>query len=111
MTETKLQSKIGEVNGWTVWSLAGSLNRGNFSEADSEGEKYLNGADKFAVNMKELTYISSAGFRVLMRLAKKAEASKKKLVILSPTGMVKTVLEEARIDLFIPILFSIDEPE
>ncbi len=107
----ELKSNIAEKNGWKIWSLSGSLNRTNFTEADEEGGNYLTSCEKFAVDMTELTYISSAGLRVLMRLTKNATAAGKKFVILSPSGMVKTVLEESRMDLFIPILASLDELE
>lgn len=111
MEEKDLKSRVWQKEDWTIWSLSGSLNRLNFSVADEEGENYLNDSEKFAVDLSELTYISSAGLRLLMRLTKNATSKKKKFAVLSPVGIVKTVLEESRMDLFIPILMSAEELE
>ena len=54
--------------------------------------------DKLALDLADLDYISSAGLRVLLRLAKQAKADNKVFALLGAAGMVQEVLEESGMD-------------
>ena len=54
--------------------------------------------DKLALDLSGLDYISSAGLRVLLRLAKQAKADNKAFALLGAAGMVQEVLEESGMD-------------
>lgn len=97
-----------EMNGWIVWSVTGKIEANTAAGVGEEGEKILDGTDKLALDMTNVTYISSAGLRVLLRIAKKAKAASKSFSMCCATGMVKVILEEAGMDLLIPFHESLD---
>lgn len=94
---------------YTLWALEGSLNRLNFNEADEKGEKYLKNSTALVVDLSKLEYISSAGIRVLMRLLTNAKTQNKKFMVVCPQGMIRDILEGARIDMLIPFVSSVDD--
>lgn len=77
-------------------------------EAGDEADRFFAAARKLAVEMSGLQYLSSAGIRVLLRLAKQAKAEAKDFVLVAPAGMVKEVLSESRVDMFIRIYAAVD---
>ena len=64
---------------------------------------------KLAVDMSGLDYLSSAGIRVLLHLTKTAKAEGKEFALVAPAGMIKVVLAESRMDMFVSIYASADE--
>lgn len=98
-----------EMNGWIVWSVTGKIETTTAAGVGEEGEKILESTDKLALDLANVTYISSAGLRVLLRIAKKAKAASKTFSVCCATGMVKVILEEAGIDMLIPIYDSLDK--
>lgn len=100
---------IIEKDNYTLWELEGSLNRLNFNEADEKGEKYLEKAKALVIDLSKLEYISSAGIRVLLRLSTNAKAKNKKFMVVCPKGMIRDILEGARIDMLISFVSSVDD--
>lgn len=98
-----------EMNGWQVWQLRGRLDRTTAEEAAEEGEKQLAACRKLALELSGLSYVSSAGLRTILKLASGAEQAGKSIVIISSEGMVREILEMARLDLFITIHDSVDD--
>ena len=109
MDENTLAFQTSEKNGWTIWSVRGRLDRMTAQAAGDEADKVFAAAQKFAVEMSGLEYLSSAGIRVLLRLTKRAQAEGKGFALVAPTGMVSSVLNESRMDMFAKIFSSEDE--
>ncbi|MCR5175510.1 MAG: STAS domain-containing protein [Anaerovibrio sp.] len=109
MSDLPISYELKEEFGWNVWSIKGQLDRCTSAEAIENGEQTLAGSKKIAVDLSELEYLSSAGIRVLLRLAKKADAEGREFALISPEGMVKEVLEMSRLDMLVTIYKSIDD--
>ena len=109
MAEELIGFRTEEKNGWTLWAVTGRLDRMTAQEAGTKAEEAFAATQKMAVDMSGLEYLSSAGIRVLLRLAKQAKAEGKELAIVAPAGMVKIVLAESRMDMFVTIYESADE--
>lgn len=98
-----------EVDGWIVWSVKGKIDTITAADVDAEGEKLLEGSSKLALDLSDVTYLSSAGLRVMLRIAKKAKAASKTFSVCCATGIVKDVLEESGMDMLISIYDSLDK--
>ena len=109
MSEQLIHYSTREKNHWFIWEIHGNLDRTTSSEAAAEGEKLLQSSRKFAIDLSEVNYLSSAGVRVLLKLAQDAEENNIPFAIVSPTGgMVRKVLDVSRLDMFLSILSSSD---
>ena len=104
-----IQCESTSHNGWGIFSLQGRLDRVNSEEVAAKGNAELEQHTKMAVNLEKLDYISSAGIRVLLRLAKKAKAEGKDYVLCGPHGFVKEVLEDSNLDVLVPIAESVEK--
>ena len=109
MAEETIAFQTSEKNGWTLWAVRGRLDRMTAQEAGEKADQVFSAAQKFAVDMSGLEYLSSAGIRVLLRLTKQAQAQGKAFALVAPSGMVKVVLAESRMDMFAAIYASTDE--
>ena len=109
MAENMIAFQTAEKNGWTIWAVKGRLDRMTAQEAGEKAEAVFAATKKMAVDMSGLEYLSSAGIRVLLRLTKLAKAEGKECALVAPTGMVKIVLAESRMDMFVTIYESADE--
>ena len=98
-----------ERNDWFLWQLQGRLDRTTAEEAAEEGEKLLAGRKKFALDLSRLDYLSSAGIRTILKLARAAEKQSITFAVISPGGMVKEVLETSRLDMFMDICSALEE--
>ena len=103
-----VQYTTSEQKGWHILSLTGSLDRITAEEIGKQGESLLAGSEKLSVDLAGLEYISSAGLRILLRLAKTAKADGKAYSICGATGFVKEVLEDANMDVLVDMFDSID---
>lgn len=108
MDKESVLHETREMNGWIVWSVAGKIDTTTAAGVGEKGEKILEGADKLALDLSNVTYISSAGLRVLLRMAKKAKADSKTFSLCCATGIVKDVLEESGMDMLISIYGSLE---
>lgn len=103
MTEEFITCETSEERDWKVLALAGRLDRTNSAEVGEKAEVVLAASQKFAVDVKELVYLSSAGMRILLRLAKMAKAGKKAFAICGAEGFVKEVLEDSNMNMLVTI--------
>ena len=77
-----------------VASLQGQLNSVNSAAAETELVSHVSqGCAKFALNFSQLDYISSAGLRVVLVLAKRLKQSNGKLVLFGLQPHVREVFE------------------
>ena len=109
MAETWDELRTREAKGWTLWVVKGRLDRMTAQAAGEQAEKVFAGTQKLAVDLSGLEYLSSAGIRVLLRLSKQAKAAGKDFALVGPSGMVHTVVTEARMDMFVAIYESEDQ--
>ena len=109
MAEETIAFQTSEKNGWTLWAVKGRLDRLTAQEAGEKADNIFSAAQKLAVDMSGLEYLSSAGIRVLLKLTKQAKADGKEFAFVAPAGMVKVELAESRMDMFVTIYASADE--
>lgn len=79
--------------GWELARAVGRIDTLTAPEAERELKALVGG--RLALDLSQLDYISSAGLRVLLRLAKAAGRSGSELVLVGACGMVREVLEES----------------
>ena len=108
MANELIQHATREMNDWTIWSVTGRIDTTTATGAGDTGEKILSNAKKVALDLSKVAYLSSAGLRVLLRLAKKAKSSGKEFALCAASGMVKDVLEESGMDMLVTIHDSLD---
>lgn len=100
---TEIDFKSTNHNDWKIFSIIGRLDTVTAPEAEKIGATVLQENDKIALNMMAMNYISSAGLRILLRLAKQAKRSKKNFVLFGASGMIKEVLEASGMDMLVKI--------
>ena len=93
---------------WKVLALTDRQDTQTAPELETKGLSLLEGNPKIALDFAELQYISSAGLRVLLLLAKKAKAAGGSVVLTGVDGMVKEVIEESGIDAFFTIYDTVE---
>ena len=76
-----------------IVAIAGSLDSGTSPEAQKAIDAVLTGARKVAMDFSQLDYISSAGLRVLLGVAKKLRASGGTLGMFGLNQSVREVFE------------------
>lgn len=93
----------------TVLAVTGSMDAITVAEFDAEWKKILEGgAKRLVVDMSGLTYISSAGLRGILMLAKSAKASQADLKF---AGMQSMVADMFRLSGFYSILSCCERVE
>ena len=109
MAEETMAFQTSGKNGWTIWAVTGRLDRMTAQDVGTRADALFAATQKFAIDMSGLEYLSSAGIRVLLKLTKQAKADGKEFAFVAPAGMVKVVLAESRMDMFVTIYESADE--
>ena len=109
MSDLPISYSNEEKNGWLFLQLRGRLDRTTAEEAVAEGEKDISACRKLALDLSGLSYVSSAGLRTILKLTSGAEQAGKPIVVISSEGMVREILELARLDLFVTIHDSVDD--
>ena len=91
-------------------SLEGHLDAATSVEADDDFTLLIqSGQIKLLVDLSELTYISSAGLRVLLVAAKQLQQQAGKIVLCSMTPGVKEVFEISGFSSIFKILPTVDD--
>ena len=98
MAEAITQKEEKMENGWTVWSVKGGIDITTSDTAYEKGNEILERAEKLVLDMSAVTYLSSAGIRVIVRLFKSAKKQGKEFTVAGAVGMVRTVLEDSNLD-------------
>ncbi len=93
---------------WMVLALTDRLDTQTAPELEAKGLQMVAGHPQIALDFANLQYISSAGLRVLLLLAKKAKAAGGSVVLTGVDGMVKEVIEESGIDSFFTIYDNVE---
>jgi anti-anti-sigma factor len=102
-----ITEKQGEV---VVFKLKGRLDTLTAPEFEEKCLKWLEaGENSFAVDLGELDYISSAGIRSMLVIAKKLHAREGGLAFSRLSGMVEKVFNITGIYSMFPVYASLDE--
>ena len=110
MANKQISYEVSEKNGWTVWAIVGSMDIITSPEAEEKGSQVLANGTKIVADLSRLEYVSSAGLRVLLRLAKQAKKEGKEFALVAaPQGMVANLLRESRIDMLVRMMDSLNE--
>lgn len=104
MENDNIQFKDKIVNDWQVLTICGRIDTITSNIAENKAKEILDSCTKLALDLEDLEYISSAGLRVLLRLAKKAQKENKKFCLVNINGLVKEILEESGLDVLFTIL-------
>jgi anti-anti-sigma factor len=86
-----------------IVAIAGSLDSGTSPEAQKSLDAVLASAKKLVLDFSELDYISSAGLRVLLGVAKKLRASGGKLGMFGLNQSVREVFDISGFSSILPI--------
>ena len=97
----EIRHDISQQGAWTVFGLEGQLDRTTAEETGSRLSEVWKTSSQLAVELSGLEYISSAGIRIIIRLAKQAKAEGKAFCICGAAGFVKEVVEDANLDLLV----------
>ena len=97
--------------GWYVLGIIGRLDTATAPVGEEKIKMVMLNHVKVALDLSSLEYISSAGLRVLLRVAKIANKEKKEIVICSADGIVKEILDDFDIEGFYTVYNSVDELE
>lgn len=93
MSEKFFTSEVYEKNGWTVWAAHGRLDIKTSVDARKDGEEILKRGKKIVMDMSDVSYLSSAGIRMILYVAQLAEDEEKEFMACSAKQNVKDVLE------------------
>lgn len=97
--------------GWYVLGIIGRMDTNTASQAEEKIKMVLLEHRKVALDLYTLDYISSAGLRVLLRVAKIANKEGKEIVICGAKGMVQEILDDFDIEGFYTVYNSVDNLE
>jgi anti-anti-sigma factor len=93
-----MEIKTREEKGVKIIELKGNLDGATAENAREEIFKYLTQNCRLVIDLKNCSYISSAGLRVLMVIAKKITASGGKGVLTGISEDIKEVMEMTGFD-------------
>lgn len=97
--------------GWYILGIIGRMDTTTASVGEEKIKMVLLNHLKVALDFSSLEYISSAGLRVLLRVAKIANKEKKEIVICGAKGMVQEILDDFDIEGFYTVYSSVDDLE
>jgi len=89
-----MEINVSEFNDIVLVNLVGKLDSTTAPEAETAINEYLDKkVPKMIINLKEASYISSAGLRVFLATAKKMTAAGGAVKFCSPNDIVKEILD------------------
>lgn len=109
MASEVVQKETKWENGWLVWSVEGRIDISTADLVYQSGEEIVGREEKTVLDMSKVTYISSAGLRVLLRLLKKAKKEGREFTVAGASGVVETVLTDSNMDTLLNMRKSLDE--
>ncbi len=94
----------------TVIAVTGRLDTRTAPEWEKQcGDIIQSGGSKFVLDLTALEYVSSAGLRCVLSIAKKLKASGGALVLCGLSGLVKEVFSVSGFDSFFPVYETAEE--
>jgi anti-anti-sigma factor len=105
-----MQISVKTTNEVKVLAFEGRLDTQTSPDAQQQLIQLIEaGSTKILVNLEKLDYISSAGLRVLLVVAKKLKANAGELRICSLNAVVKEVFDISGFDMILPVSASESE--
>lgn len=105
-----MEVKADKNNGLDVVSIIGRMDASNTSVFDEKMKEVLSqNPGKVVVSLKELEYVSSAGLRSFIAVAKEIKKCEGKLAFIEPTEQVLKVLKMSGMTTVLKICSSMDE--
>ena len=102
-----MQISVKTTNEVKVLAFEGRLDTQTSPDAQQQLTRLIEeGETKILVNLEKLDYISSAGLRVLLVVAKKLKANAGELRICSLNAVVKEVFDISGFDMILPVSAS-----
>jgi anti-anti-sigma factor len=102
-----MQISVKTTNEVKVLAFEGRLDTQTSPDAQQQLTQLIEaGSTKILVNLEKLDYISSAGLRVLLVVAKKLKANAGELRICSLNAVVKEVFDISGFDMILPVSAS-----
>ena len=105
----KLEFQNAVHKDWQIFSVKGHVDTVTSPQLEKATGEVLQANEKVALNMSEMDYISSAGLRTLLRLAKQAKRDNKKFVFFGANAMIKEIFDSAGMDRFFTIYETIED--
>ncbi|MEO5357345.1 MAG: STAS domain-containing protein [Nitrospirae bacterium YQR-1] len=105
-----MEVKTDKINGVDVIYLSGRMDASNAPEFDEKMKDVMEQAKgKIVVSLKELEYVSSAGLRSFLAIAKEIKKKEGKLAFAEPTEQVFKVLKMSGLNTVLKICSSMEE--
>jgi anti-anti-sigma factor len=105
-----MQISVKTTNEVKVLAFEGRLDTQTSPDAQQQLIQLIEaGSTKILVNLEKLDYISSAGLRILLLVAKKLKANAGELRICSLNAVVKEVFDISGFDMILPVSASESE--
>ncbi|ATW27838.1 STAS domain-containing protein [Candidatus Formimonas warabiya] len=103
-----MEITIQNENGYLVVKAVGRLDTNTAAQFEQECAPCLTGtANKTVLDFSKLEYISSAGLRCILSMAKKLKAGGGSLVLCGLNGLVEEVIRISGFDSFLPIFADV----
>ena len=98
-TQKPLEITWIQESNYSLMKIAGEISYTDFSDFEKKAEEAFKQSSKnILVDLSQLTYISSAGLRVLLKMAKELSAMKKNLALFGLNEFVHSVFQIAGFD-------------
>jgi len=94
---------------YTVVSVSGRLDSVTAQELEKSCVSLVAGGGKFIFDLSRLEYVSSAGLRSVLVIAKKLKGTGGSLVLCGLTGLVQEVFAISGFDSFLPVCSTLEE--
>lgn len=101
-----MQTTVQDHSGITVLSLAGRLDAVTSPDFERDSASYSR--ERVVLDLSRLEYVSSAGLRIILALAKQLKTGGGSLSVAGLDGIVKDVFEMSGFDSFLPLYPTLD---
>lgn len=99
-----------ETQGFTVVSVSGRIDASTAQKLEENCVKLIDeGGRKFILDLSALEYVSSAGLRSVLAVAKKLKAAGGSLALCGLSGLVLEVFSISGFDSFLPMYETIED--
>jgi len=103
MTDDALTVRTLDETVATVLELTGRLDVGTIPMVRDKFAEIITGGDPVVLDLAHLTYLSSAGLRLIIMAMKQAQATRQQFVVAGARGVVRQVLDSIGLRQFCPI--------
>lgn len=103
-----MEIKVSKRDGVTVAAISGEIDSSTAPEAQSQLVPLIDNGNLLVLDMKELTFLSSAGLRILLLLYRQSAANNGKVAL---AGVPETVKDTMQITGFLKFFLVRDDVE